>query len=253
MTQQPAGGHGDTETSPYSSALALHSAISSSGEWQTDSMPQPDPALERRGRRPGEGDARHDIEEAARESFARDGFALTSIRSVAKTAGVDPALVRHYFRNKEGLFAAVIQLPFDPAVAVERITRAGRDHVGQELATVLSEILADPTRADRVVARTRTATTDPQGAALIRGTLNDALLLPIAHILHTDQPETRAALASSQLIGYLMSTLILQFEPLTTLTPQELVQVLSPTLQAALTGPAAVSGRSAISRRRAAT
>ena len=196
----------------------------------------PDPDLPR-GRRPGEGNARRDIEDAAKKSFARDGFATTSIRGIAKAAGVDPALVRHYFKTKEKLFAAVIQLPFDPEIAVRRISEAGAPRVGQELATVVSEILADRQRSDQVIAMIRAAATEPQGARLIRGALNDAMIVPIVHTLGTDQPQKRAALASAQLIGFLMATLILEFQPLNELTAAEVIATLGTALQQTLTDP----------------
>lgn len=192
---------------------------------------------ERRGRRPGEGNARADIESAARDSFARDGYAMTSIRGVARAAGVDPALVRHYFQTKENLFAAVIRLPFDPAIAVHRITSAGRDRVGRELATVVSEILADPARSQQVVAMVRAAATEPQGARLIRGALTTAMIVPIVEILQSDHAEKRAALASAQIIGFLMGRLILGFESLVALDAEAVVAALAPSLQQSLTGP----------------
>lgn len=47
------------------------------------------------------------IRNAALESFARDGVVATSIRDVAKDAGVSPGLVQHYFANKAALVEAV--------------------------------------------------------------------------------------------------------------------------------------------------
>ena len=193
-------------------------------------------ADEHRGRRPGEGHARDDIESAAREAFARDGFAMTSIRAVARTAGVDPALVRHYFRNKENLFASVIRLPFDPQVAVQRMTDAGRQDVGQELATVVSEILADPERSQLVVAMIRAAATEPQGARLIESALNTTVITPIVELMGAEHSETRAAAASAQLIGFLMATLVLRMPSLVALTSQEVIAVLGPALQHTLAG-----------------
>ena len=66
------------------------------------------------GRRPGKLSARDDIIRAAREMFAEEGYDGTSLRAVARAAGVDAALIHHYFEGKPGLFMAAMALPFDP-------------------------------------------------------------------------------------------------------------------------------------------
>lgn len=47
------------------------------------------------------------IRNAALVGFARDGVAATSIRDVAKAAGVSPGLVQHHFPSKAALVAEV--------------------------------------------------------------------------------------------------------------------------------------------------
>jgi TetR/AcrR family transcriptional regulator, regulator of cefoperazone and chloramphenicol sensitivity len=47
------------------------------------------------------------IRNAALEGFARDGVTATSIRDVAKAAGVSPGLVQHHFKTKAELERAV--------------------------------------------------------------------------------------------------------------------------------------------------
>ena len=59
-------------------------------------------------------DRRAAILVAARESFAAQGFRGTTIRGVARAAGVDPALVHHYFGSKDDLFLAALEVPIDP-------------------------------------------------------------------------------------------------------------------------------------------
>ena len=75
-------------------------------------------AARRTGRRPGDSGAREAILREARSSFGSAGFSGTTIRGVARAAGVDPALVHHYFGSKDELFAASLELPFDPSVVV---------------------------------------------------------------------------------------------------------------------------------------
>src|SRR5580700_7347 len=66
------------------------------------------------GRRPGNVDTRSEIVEAAKRVFAAKGYDGASLRAVAREAGVDPALVHHYFDGKAALFVAAMALPFDP-------------------------------------------------------------------------------------------------------------------------------------------
>lgn len=47
------------------------------------------------------------IRNAALERFARDGVKATSVRSIARDAGVSPGLVQHHFATKEALRDAV--------------------------------------------------------------------------------------------------------------------------------------------------
>ena len=53
------------------------------------------------GRRPGAADTRGEILAAARSEFAAKGYDASSVRGIAREAGVDPALVHHYFGTKE--------------------------------------------------------------------------------------------------------------------------------------------------------
>ena len=68
----------------------------------------------RPGRPPGASDTRERILTHARELFSRNGFDKTSIRAIATAAGVDGALVHHYYGTKQQLFAAAIEIPIDP-------------------------------------------------------------------------------------------------------------------------------------------
>jgi len=62
----------------------------------------------RPGRPAGPSDTRERILDSARNLFARNGLDITSIRAIAKDAGVDPALVHHYFGTKDALFLAAV-------------------------------------------------------------------------------------------------------------------------------------------------
>jgi AcrR family transcriptional regulator len=70
-------------------------------------MPRTSAALRQLGRRPGNNPTRDTILDAAEETFARSGYAGTSLREIADRAGVNQALLHHYFGSKDGLFKAI--------------------------------------------------------------------------------------------------------------------------------------------------
>jgi AcrR family transcriptional regulator len=102
----------------------------------------------RPGRPPGTSDTRDRILECARELFARNGITNTSIRSIAAGAGVDPALVHHYFGTKTQLFAAAIEIPIDPMSIIGPLKEVPVDQLGRALPSLLlplwdSELVKD--------------------------------------------------------------------------------------------------------------
>lgn len=54
-------------------------------------------------------EARRTLVQAAAKRFAAQGFDGTSLRQVAADAGVTPAMVAYYFRDKSGLLEAVVR------------------------------------------------------------------------------------------------------------------------------------------------
>ena len=91
----------------------------------------------RPGRPPGASDTRDRILSSARELFARNGIDKTSIRAIATDAGVDPALVHHYFGTKTQLFAAAIKIPIDPMSIIGPLREVPVDEIGHVLPSLL--------------------------------------------------------------------------------------------------------------------
>ena len=102
------------------------------------------PASQRtsRGRRPGAPDTRAEVLAAARASFAEKGFRGTTIRAVAASAGVDPALVHHYFGSKDDLFLAALQMPVDPREVLAPVVALGPDGAAARLGLAPSTLRA---------------------------------------------------------------------------------------------------------------
>jgi AcrR family transcriptional regulator len=185
----------------------------------------------RTGRRPGPTGTREAILRAAREAFASDGYGATSVRGVAREAGVDPALVIHFFGSKAGLFTAAVGWPFEPEEEMRRVVADGPGSIGTNLARMFVRHWEDERDRSPIVAILHVATGDPAGAALMREYLVEHLLRPLIAGLDTDQPELRAGMIASQLIGLGVTRYVLGIEPLASASPDAVVELLADGIQ----------------------
>lgn len=193
----------------------------------------------RSGRRPGDSGTRTAILDAARESFGASGYAGTTIRGVARTAGVDPALVHRFFGSKESLFGACLELPFDPAELVPRILAGGPDGLGERLVRTFLGIWDATPGQGPMLALLRSAVADEAAAATLREFVTRALFTPLAEAVGADHPDLRATLVGSQVVGLAVARYVVRLEPLASATPDELAPVLGRTIDAYLSGPLA--------------
>src|SRR3954468_4972611 len=99
------------------------------------------------GRRPGATTTREGILDSARHLFASRGYDGTTIRGIATAAGVDPALVHHYFGSKDQLFLAAVEAPADPAELLPAVLAGGRDRLGESVVRLLLSIWDVPMRS----------------------------------------------------------------------------------------------------------
>jgi AcrR family transcriptional regulator len=195
----------------------------------------PQPAR-RPGRRPGVSATRDEILTSARALFATGGFEATSIRAIARGADVDPALVLHYFGDKERVFTAAMDVPLDPQDAVARIVPGPRSAVGRRLVAYFLSIWEDADKREPLMGMLRGATTSPHVAQLLRGLLHERVLTPVGDALGQPDSALRMTLCSSQLLGLGIARYILRMEPLASLSPEETIELVGPTLQRYMTG-----------------
>ena len=186
-----------------------------------------------RGRRPGETRTRDAILAAARERFARDGYDRTTIRGVAADAGVDPALVMHFFPAKEELFTAVIDLPEDVELAIERALHGDPGRLGERLMRMFVDVWEDPVTGPRMIGLLRSAASYDAAAARLRDVFDARILRRFAEVSHDD---LRSDLVSSQLVGVAMLRYVLRIEPLASAEREALIAAVAPTLQRYFTG-----------------
>jgi AcrR family transcriptional regulator len=192
----------------------------------------------RTGRRPGSSTSREAILAAARRLFAERGYAGTSMRAIATEAGVDASLIVHFFGSKSGLLSEAVEWPFDPEEQMARIAARGRRHVGEELARLVVRTWDREGDRNVIVTLLRAATFEPAAAELVREFFQRRLYPPLMRALATPDPELRANLAASQLIGLGITRYVLRLEPLASMSEDEVVGWLAPTLQRYLTGRA---------------
>jgi len=197
----------------------------------------------RSGRRPGDSGTREAIRAAAIEQFAERGYDRPSMRSIAQQAGVDPALVSHFFGSKHALFVDVVELPFDPAQAIPALFGGGdREQIGARLAGFLLSVLEEPSARRRVIGLVRAATSEPEAARMVRDLLTREIFAPVVEELRVDDAQLRANLVSSQIVGMVMARYILGLEPLASMAAQDVAAIVGPTLQRYLTEPLDRSG-----------
>jgi len=197
--------------------------------------------LPRSGRRPGAGGTRTKILAAARAHFARAGYEAGTIRGIAAEAAVDPALVLHYFGSKEGLFREAVDFPLDPATFVPHLLAPGLDGLGERLVRFFLETWDSPAGRP-LLALIRSVVASEDAAALLREFVTREVLGRLARALQVDQPQLRASLAASSLIGMAMLRYVIKLEPLATARPEVVAAWLGPAVQRHLTDPGLTSG-----------
>jgi AcrR family transcriptional regulator len=189
----------------------------------------------RRGRPRGLSGTRHSILTSARRQFGARGFEGASVSSIAADAGVDPALIHHYYGTKHALYMAATELPFDPG-APARLLAPGIDGLGERLVRFALDIWDRPEFAPVISGIVRSAAADPEAAARLREIVIRQVLTPLAAALGRPDAELRATLAGSQMIGLAMARLIVRVEPLASADRERIVRAVGPTIQRYLAG-----------------
>ncbi|ETB24517.1 TetR family transcriptional regulator, partial [Mycobacterium avium 09-5983] len=190
----------------------------------------------RRGRPAGSSGSRERILASARELFARNGIRNTSIRAVAAAAGVDSALVHHYFGTKEKLFAAAVQIPIDPMQVIGPLREVPVDDLGYALPSMLLP-LWDSEVGAAFIATLRSILAGEE-ISLFRTFIQDVIGVEVGP--RVDNPAgsgvIRIQFVASQLVGVVMARYILELEPFASLPPEQIAATIAPNLQRYLTG-----------------
>lgn len=188
-----------------------------------------------RGRRPaGSPDARAAIVSAAAAAFARDGY-QASLRGIARDAGVDPALVHHYFKDRAALFAeAVIAteagVPLDLSERLAGVAALPQEQIGEGIVRSFIS-LWDSAGADRFTAVVRAAMEADESLARFRDFIAEGILAAFSQRLSPDRPRLRAQLIASQIIGLGMARWVARMDEIGSLSQEGAVAIVGPTIQ----------------------
>lgn len=190
-----------------------------------------------RGRRPAGSATREEILAAARAEFAEHGFEAGSMRAIARGAGVDPALVRHYFADKGELFtASVLPQGVDVGAVAKRVLGEGLPGLGGRLLAEVLAIWGDDDGA-RFRAAVGAVTAGDERTRAFVAYLRRNVFDNVTRMLPSDDVEQRVGMAASQVMGLLMLRYVFRVEPIVSMTVAEIVRYAGPTIDRYLTGP----------------
>lgn len=193
-------------------------------------------APRRRGRPRGGTDSRERIIAAAVDEFGEQGYEASTVRAIASRAGVDSALVHHYFGTKADLFAEAVGIPMRPDIDVPGILNGPRELVGERVVRYVLEAFEKPDVRRRGVVLIRTAIGSRLTTPLLAGFLSRELIGRIARTLDVDDAELRATLVASQIAGLLVARYVIKLPALAAASVDELVTRVGPTVQRYLFG-----------------
>ena len=182
------------------------------------------------------------IVEAATAEFASRGYESASMRSIARKAGVDPALVHHYFAEKADLFAESIRAPIRPDRVVKEILAGPRERIGENIIRYLLGALEEGSARTRVISLIRTALGQEFAATMLRQFLVREVFKRIAEAIGGEDSQLRASLAASQIVGLMIVRYGIRIEPLASAPIEEVVARIGPVIQWHLVGTVPLDG-----------
>lgn len=182
----------------------------------------------KRGPRPGGADTRGDILEAAEQVFSEEGYDKGSIRGVARSAGVDPALVRHYFASKTELFVEAMRPRIDLDAQVERLAEGDPELVGERVMTFFVDVWDRPLVGARILQIMKAALSHPEVAQVVRKVIVEGVVEKVAARVGAAEPRLAAGMTVSQVFGVAMLRHAAKIEPLASMPAEELVARYAP-------------------------
>lgn len=193
--------------------------------------------LVRRGRRTGGTASRSQILRAARKLFAEHGFEGTSLRQVAREAGVDPAMIHHFFQGKDELFAQCVELPADPAQVLAGVDSHDPANRAEAIVRAALRLWESPAQHS-LVAFIRGTLGSRAKTAMLREMVTRTILSKIMEGVPgtAEDIRMRSNLVASQMVGLFLVRYVIRLEPLASATEDDVIKLVAPNVQHYLTG-----------------
>ena len=203
-------------------------------------MPSPAKTT-KRGRRHGEPVSRDVVLAVAKKRCALVGYEKATLRAIARDAHVDPSMVLYLFGSKADLFRESLQLIVDPNMLVAALTGGPDDDpdVGTRMVHTYLRIWEAPDTGPSMVAMLQSATSNSDAHEAFRGFMQNYVLTTVSGVLGGgEHARLRAMLAASQLVGTAVLRYVMKVPPLATLSDDEVVRLIAPTVTRYLTADA---------------
>lgn len=198
-----------------------------------------------RGPRGARGKMREQIKRVAESQFITRGYDGTTMRSIAKGAGCDPAMVSYYFGSKQRLFRDCFDLPLDPLEQILQLWEPGIEGIADRLLDFAFTLYEERLTKDRMKALMRALITDSETTQRFRAYMSDNLLKGGAEVLNAlqiasgktvnEKLETNfqvlIEIIMSMIYGVATMRYIIQLEPVASMERSELQNRLAPILQ----------------------
>ena len=182
---------------------------------------------------------------AAKARFATEGYEKTTLRAIADDAHVDPSMVLYLFGSKADLFRESLRLIIDPDLLVAALTGSPDDDpdIGTRMVRTYLRIWESPDTGPSMVAMLQSATSNSDAHEAFRGFMQNYVLTAVSEVLGGgEQARLRAMLAASQLVGTALLRYVMKVPPLATLSGDEVVRLIAPTVTRYLTADASELG-----------
>jgi AcrR family transcriptional regulator len=190
----------------------------------------------RTGRRAGDNETRELILGAARARFGRSGYEGATIRGIAADAGVDPALVHHFYGTKERLFVAAMHFPVVPSDALHDLAAVKRSRLGEAIVRLFLEIWDEPDARSTMIGLLRSAANNEDAARMLRQFVSGAILGQLKDAVAAPDVDLRVSLVASQVVGLAFTRFVVKLEPIASASRDEIGAAIGPTIQRYLTG-----------------